>query len=155
MYTLYVFGFAIGLILPVQAAINHLLKASLAGSTVLAAGVSFAVGMLTLLGVAAATQQPWSTLASISRVPLWQLSGGLMGALFVFGTTFLSPRIGAASLIALLVAGQVCTSLLLDHTGSLGLPVRLLSWPKALGALCMIVGVLLVNFGERWFALAR
>ncbi|MEH6460123.1 DMT family transporter [Chitinimonas sp. JJ19] len=145
----YLFAFAIGCVVPLQAAINNQLKLQIGGSTLLAALLSFAVGTLALLLIAALTGQRWSGLAGLGQVSGWQLSGGLMGALFVFGTTLLAPRIGVAAMLSLIIAGQILLSLLFDRYGWLGLAVREVSPARLAGALLVVVGVLLVNYGDR------
>ena len=139
----------IGLILPLQAAINNQLKFGLGGSTLLAALVSFLVGSICLFVISMLTGQKLQNLAGVARVEWWMLLGGCMGALFVFGTTFLAPRMGVAAMISLIIAGQVCASLLLDRLGVLDLPVRELGGWRVLGAVLVMVGVGLVNFGDR------
>jgi len=139
------FAFAIGCMIPLQAAINSQLKFHLGASTLLAALVSFAVGTLAL-GVAAATTERVQSLAGIADAKAWQLTGGLLGAVFVFGTTLLAPRIGVAKMTALIIAGQVIVSMLLDHQGWLGLAVRELTPARILGGVLVVTGVALVNF---------
>lgn len=143
-------AFLIGLVVPLQSAINSSLRDTLRSGSVLAALVSFAVGTVTLLGVAALTRQPFATLAALGRAPWWEWLGGALGAFFVFGSTLLAPRIGLAAMISLIVAGQVCSSLLFDRVGVLGLPARGLSWARVAGAVLILAGAVLVNFGDRW-----
>src|SRR3990170_4500984 len=76
-----------------------------------------------------------------------QLKGGPMGALFVFGTTLLAPRLGVAAMLALIICGQIASSLMFDRFGVLGLPLREISTPRLIGAALVVAGVLLVNFG--------
>ncbi|WP_232522455.1 DMT family transporter [Chitinibacter sp. GC72] len=144
------FALLIGLIVPLQAAVNNQLKTVIGGSTLLAALVSFAVGILTLLLMSALTGQKMSGLLSITKAEPWMLLGGVMGAMFVFGTTLIAPKLGAASMMALIIGGQVVASLLFDRFGWLGLPLRDLSWPRLLGAGLIVLGALLVNFGDQW-----
>ena len=145
-------AFVIGLIIPLQATVNQAMQSALRSGSLLVALVSFAVGTLSLALIGALTGQPFATLGGLPRVPWWQWTGGVMGAFFVFGSTFLAPRIGLAAMVSLIVAGQVLSSLLFDRTGIMGLQVREISWFKALGAILAVAGVLLVNFGDRWFA---
>ena len=140
---------AIGLIVPLQAAVNNQLKITIGGSTVMAALVSFACGTVTLALVALLVQEKWGGLAQVAQAPWWQLTGGTMGALFVFGTTLLAPRLGFTVMIALIIGGQTFTALAFDRIGFLGVPVRELTTPRAIGALLTVIGVLLVNFGDR------
>ncbi|MNP55794.1 hypothetical protein D3C76_1504640 [compost metagenome] len=46
------------------------------------------------------------------------------------------------------LAGQVVASLLLDHFGWFGLVERQVTMPRVLGALLLIGGVVLIQFGE-------
>jgi len=143
-------AFLIGLIIPMQAAVNNALQVSLRSGSLLAALVSFAVGTLALALISAVAGQPFAALGGLSRVPWWQWLGGVMGAFFVFGSTLLAPRIGLAAMVSLIVAGQVISSLAFDRFGLLGLPLRGLSWIRLAGAALVLGGVLLVNFGDRW-----
>jgi len=141
-------AFVIGCAIPLQAAINSQLKGHLAQSTILAALVSFTVGTVALALVAVASGQRIGALANVADARAWQLTGGLLGALFVFGTTLLAPQIGVARMTALILAGQVLISLLMDRGGWLGLPVRELTFTRIAGALLVVAGVLLVNFDQ-------
>lgn len=151
MYLLYLLlALIIGLIVPLQSAVNNQLKLVMGGSTLLAALVSFAIGTLALLFVALANPQKWGDLAQLGQASWWQFSGGVMGALFVFGTTLLAPRIGVTVMVALIIGGQVLSSLLFDRFGLLGFEVREISLPRLAGVLLVLAGVLLVSFGDRW-----
>lgn len=141
-------AFVIGCAIPLQAAINSQLKGHLAQSTILAAFVSFAVGTVALAVVAVLTGQRIGALGNVTDAPAWQVTGGLLGAFFVFGTTLLAPQIGVARMTALILAGQVLISLLMDRGGWLGLPVRELSATRIAGGLLVVAGVVLVNFDQ-------
>lgn len=141
-------AFVIGCAIPLQSAINAQLKGHLDQSTLLAAFVSFAVGTAALAVMALASGQRMGALAGVGQARAWQLTGGLMGALFVFGTTLLAPAIGTARMIALIIAGQVIVSLLMDRGGWLDLPVRELTFTRVAGAVLVVAGVFLVNFDE-------
>ena len=147
-------AFAIGLVIPLQSAINSSLRDALGSGSLLAALVSFAVGTLFLAALGAATGQPFGTLTGLPRLAWWQWLGGALGAFFVFGSTLLAPRIGLAAMISLIVAGQVVSSLAFDHFGLLGLPTRPVSWIRLAGAFLLLAGAVLVNFGDRWAAKA-
>jgi transporter family-2 protein len=142
------FAFAIGCMIPMQAAINNQLRGYVGTSTLLAAFVSFSVGTVALAIVATINGQRWSALGDLSKADWWHLTGGLLGALFVFGTTLLAPRIGVAKMTALIVAGQVLISLILDHHGWLGLAVREVTPTRIAGGVLVVAGVFLVNFDQ-------
>ena len=140
----------IGLIVPLQAAINNQLKAVVGNSTVLAALVSFSVGTIALLCIAIATGQKLSALANLPKAEAWMLIGGLLGAMFVFGTTLIAPKLGAATMLSLIITGQIIASMLFDRFGWFAMPLKDISWPRLLGAVLVVIGVLLVNFGNEW-----
>ena len=137
---------AIGCLIPLQAAINARLRDHLDESTLLASLVSFGVGTLALAAMVVVTGQRWQGLAGVGHAKAWQLTGGLLGAVFVFATTLLAPKIGLAKMVALVIAGQVLMSLVADHHGWLGLAVREVSPVRALGAALVVAGVLMVNY---------
>jgi transporter family-2 protein len=88
------------------------------------------------------------SIGALPQQPLWKLLGGPLGAAFIFAMTYLSPRLGLASVMSLVIAGQIITSIGFDHFGLFGLVQQKISWPKITGASLVIVGVLLVNFGD-------
>jgi transporter family-2 protein len=57
----------------------------------------------------------------------------------------LIPRLGAAIVIGLIVAGQMIGSLVFDHFGLLGVPVHSMSVSRLLGAMLLILGVVLIR----------
>ncbi|PPE74231.1 hypothetical protein C3942_09385 [Solimonas fluminis] len=144
----YVLAFAIGVLLPLQTAINSNLRAQLGDSVLLATMVSFGVGALTMALLALCSgERPG--LQALSQLQWWQFSGGLLGAAIVAGSILLAPRIGLAGMTALVVGGQLCASLLFDRYGFLGLAERALTTPRVLGMLLVLAGILLVNYGDR------
>jgi len=149
---LLIFAFFIGCMIPLQALINHTLRVSVGSGAVFAAFMNFVVGTLVLAAVCVASGEKWSSVSGVFKVATvapWQLVGGLLGALFVFGTTLLAPRIGVATMLSLIIAGQILASLVFDRLGILGLVERELTTPRMLGAMLIVAGVLLVNFGDR------
>lgn len=134
-------AFFIGLLLPLQALINASLGRQTSGP-LFASLASFLVGTLVLL-VAWLATRPEVAPAAFARVPWWAWTGGLIGAVFVASATLLVPRLGAASLICLVVAGQLLGSVLLDHYGVLHArqPIDVM---RIAGLLLVIAGALLV-----------
>ena len=68
-----------------------------------------------------------------------------MGAFFVTMTIVAVPRLGAMSVMALLIAGQMAMSLVLDHFGWLGIPAQPVSLWRILGAVLLFAGVVLIR----------
>lgn len=132
---------AVGAVLPLQGLVNARLASALHGP-VAAAFVSFLVGTLLLGAWLLAFRTPLGGVPD-ARFPGWIWLGGVLGALYVTVFTLLVPRVGAATAICLAVLGQVLGSLLLDHHGVLQ-PPRRADWPRILGAMLVVLGVVLV-----------
>jgi transporter family-2 protein len=137
---------AAGFCLPTQAGINAQLN-QWSQSAILAATISFAVGTIGLFVYALCLRIPWPAVDTISRHPWWVWTGGLLGAFLVASTVVLAPRLGAASMVALIVAGQMTASVVLDHFGWLGYQLHPLSGMRILGVCLLVGGVVLI----RWF----
>ena len=135
---------AAGALLPVQAGLNAQLRSAL-GSPVAAALVSFLVGTAGLATVALLMRAPLALGRAWAATSLWQWSGGLIGAVYVLAAIVLAPRLGAATLIAAVVAGQMLSSLVLDQYGLAGFPVHSLTPVRLLGAALVIAGVILIQ----------
>jgi transporter family-2 protein len=135
---------AAGVLLPVQAGLNAQLRSAL-GSPVAAALVSFLVGTAGLATVALLLRTPLPLGRAWAATTPWQWSGGLIGAVYVLAAIVLAPRLGAATLIAAVVAGQMMTSLVLDQYGLVGFPVHSLNPVRVLGAALVIAGVVLIQ----------
>ena len=133
-----------GIGLPTQAGINAQLGLW-TRSSIIAALISFAVGTLALGIVTVTTALPFPLWSSAAALPWWIWSGGLLGAFFVAASTFIAPQLGATTMLALILAGQIVASVLFDHFGLLGYPLHPLNLQRALGLLLLIAGVLLIR----------
>lgn len=132
----------VGAGLTIQVGMNATVR-SVIGSPLLAAVVNFVVGLVALAAVAAAVGSRW-TPGTASAVPAWAWLGGLLGALYVASTTVLGPRLGAAALLALTLAGQMAAALVVDHYGVIGFPRAPVTPVRLLGVALLVAGALLV-----------
>ncbi|BCS88770.1 DMT family transporter [Pseudodesulfovibrio sediminis] len=133
-----------GALLPIQAGVNLRLRGSL-GDPIWAATVSFGVGTLALLAYGLITRSPLPTLTMVGTAPAWAWIGGCFGAFFVFSTIVLAGQLGAATMMAWLLAGQFLAALILDHFGLITFDVRMISWQRILGVILLVAGALMVN----------
>lgn len=133
-----------GAALPVQFSINAQLRNAV-GGPVMAAAISFVVGTLCLLVAFVVSRQPMPRGARLADAPWWVWTGGALGATYVLLSIVLLPRIGAATTVGLIVAGQMVTALALDHYGLLNVPVHRISVLRVLGAILVIAGVGLIQ----------
>jgi transporter family-2 protein len=114
------------------------------GSPVNAAFVSFAVGTAAL-GILALVLQTRPDMAASRALPWYAWVGGLYGAIFVVAAAWGVPRLGVATTIILMVAGQLLLSIVLDHFGAMGMPKQPISWGRIAGVLMVVGGVLMVR----------
>ncbi|MHA6129130.1 DMT family transporter [Pseudomonas fluorescens group sp. PF-1] len=135
-----------GAVVPFQSAINANLGRGL-GHPLWATLASLLVSILVLLPIMLAMRVPLPSVAFISKAPLWMWAGGAFGVCFISLALVLLPKLGASGFMALALAGQVVASLVLDHFGWFGLVQRQVSLPRVLGALLLIGGVVLIQFG--------
>jgi bacterial/archaeal transporter family-2 protein len=140
----YLLGLGVGAGLVVQVGMNSTLR-SLLGSPIVAALISFLVGSLALAVYAGLARTPLPLRAQLGAVPAWAWLGGVLGAFYVASSVIVGPRLGAATLLALVVLGQLGTSLLVDHYGWLGFPQHPLNLVRVLGAVLLFGGVLLIT----------
>jgi transporter family-2 protein len=138
------FAFAAGVALPFQAGVNAQL-AHWVDSPIRAAFVSFAVGAVALLLVSLLVFKPPPSASRLGEAPWWVWFGGLLGGFYVLGAVVTAPRLGAATLIALLVAGQSLASLLIDHFGMVGFAEQHVSAGRIAGMALVAAGVVLVR----------
>ena len=141
-------AFAAGSAISVQAAVNSKLAEGMGGNTPAAALVSFAVGALALGIIALSRGGIAGAMAQLPSQPLWHFAGGLLGAAAIFSTVLLAPRIGLANLLALVIAGQLLSSLAIDLFGLVGAVIREVSLVKVAGAVVMTTGVFITLFSN-------
>ena len=130
--------------MPTQATINSRLAESVQ-SPILAAFISFAVGTIALFAYILLTGVPLANLASSKNAPLVAWMGGFLGAFFVAVMASIVPRIGVALTFSLAIGGQMLVTLMIDHFGWLGVPVKEINVMRVVGAALITVGVILVR----------
>jgi transporter family-2 protein len=138
------FAVAGGVVLAVQPGVNAQLAAWV-GDPFRAAFVSFLVGTAALFVASFLVLKPAPALGRLPEAPWWIWTGGFLGALFVVASIVVAPKLGVAVFLAIAVAGQMVTGLVIDHFGWLGLAERSVTPGHAIGALLLVAGVVLVR----------
>jgi transporter family-2 protein len=110
-----------------------------------AALVSFLVGTVALVILSAIVWRPLPTSGRLAGAPWWAWIGGLLGAFYVAGTIVTGPRLGAAALIAAIVAGQSLASIFVDQFGWVGFREHHISPGRVVGMGLVLVGAALVR----------
>jgi transporter family-2 protein len=139
------FAVAAGAGVAVQAAVNARLRVAL-GAPVWAAVAQFAVGLAVLALVALAGRYALPTGAHLARAPWWTWIGGVFGATFILMSVIVTPRVGAAVMLAGVIVGQLAAAVAIDHYGWFGADVIPISWPRVTGVLLLAGGVLLLRW---------
>jgi transporter family-2 protein len=132
-----------GAVLPVQGAVNGLLRQDL-GAPFAVGAVSFFVATLAMAGgllLAMAFRQPRPKLAGVLGMPWWGWLGGFAGAVYVTIVFTAIPVIGTAAAVGLTVAGQQVASVFVDCYGWFRLPKRPVSGLRLAGVLLVLAGV--------------
>ncbi len=132
-----------GMLTALQAPTNAMLARPL-NSPVNAAFVSFAVGTAVLLvAILALRIRPdWP---GVQALPWYAWLGGAYGAVFVVAAAFSAPRLGVASTVTLMIAGQLLSGIVVDHFGGFGIAPKPVNAMKLLGVALVFVGVVLVR----------
>ena len=68
-----------------------------------------------------------------------------MGAVYIAAVVVLAPRLGAGTIFAAVVGGQMLASLIVDHFGWVGFPEHPISALRLLGAALVMLGVALIQ----------
>jgi transporter family-2 protein len=133
-----------GVAIAVQTGINTQLRSFLQ-SPLQAGFVSFMVGTV-LVGAALLAKREAPPVGKWLAMPWWMWFGGICGLFIAATNIVVAPRLGAALLISLAIAGQLSTALVLDHYGAFGFPLHPISLARAAGAVLLVAGVVLIRY---------
>jgi len=127
-----------------QQVLNAKLRTEL-GSLWWAGFVSYFVGVLAMLVAIVASGEPRLSSAMAARTSWPSWTGGIFGAIFIGTAILMVPRLGTATVLALIVVGQMLGSLAFDHFGLLGVSQHPAGLVRLAGAAFLILGVVLVR----------
>lgn len=137
------FAVACGMLASSQTAVNGQLGVNL-GSPVLAALVSFTVGVSTLVVLLIFTRTPIRWDAGVGGT-WWMWVGGVLGATLVFLNAALAPILGTGLTVMGVLLGMMIASLMIDSLGLLGTRRRRASALQVVGVLVMLAGVAMIR----------
>ena len=140
---------AAGVALATQSAINTQLAKAMSGEAVIATFISFAVGTIFLFFIALAKTDLWSNLSTIPSQPWWKLIGGVLGAVVVFTTVLLAPKLGITAMLFFIIVGQLITAT------TIGMPIREVNITKFIGLIIVAFGLVFYFFGDKLIELFR
>ncbi len=139
------FGVFLGLILTFNTVTTGRLGVVM-NSPLGASVISFVIGTIALAAICLLKRN----IVNVTRifqtdVPWWIVLGGLFGAAFIAGCTFLIPIIGVGNLAVFSLFGQMVASMLIDKYGILGADKKPVSKVQIGGIFIMLIGVILNN----------
>ena len=124
------------------------------GSATAAALWSFGSGFVILVVVLAVMPSGRAGVAALvgalrsGALPWWGITGGVVGAFFVFSQGLAAGLIGVALFTVAYVAGQAIGSVVIDRLGVAGMHPRHITWPRILGAVLALAAVVLASWGR-------
>ena len=132
-----------GALVTLQTGSNTRLKEAF-GEALPAVAVSSATGIVLLLGAIVVSRTSLPSLERAVAAPWTAWLGGLLGAAYAVAVVVLARDLGAATLTALVVTGQLLCSVILDHFGLLGFELHAASAGRLLGCALLLVGIILI-----------
>lgn len=139
-----------GILGAAQSPINAELTRNLNQQPLLGAFFSFLVGTITLFFLVW-WKSEFAPLKALPNIPLWSLSGGLLGVVFVMINILLVPKLGVTALFFMIILGQIIAAMMIDYFGLLGMNARPLHFSKIVGLIVILIGLGLFFWGEKLF----
>ena len=144
-----IIALAAGVALATQSAINTQLAKAMSGEAVIATFISFAVGTVVLFFIAWVKTDLWGNLSTVPSQPWWKLIGGILGAVVVFTTVLLAPKLGITAMLFFIIVGQLITAATIGHFGLIGMPIREVNITKFIGLIIVAFGLVFYFFGDK------
>lgn len=129
-------GIAVGIQSPISGAMGQRLGGTASSVIIHLGGLVFSIILLIIRG--GEKIRDWHTL------PWYMLGAGFFGLVLIQTVNFTLPRLGATSMITLIIIGQLLTGVLLDTFGLLGVGARPNDITRLIGVIVLLVGGYLV-----------
>lgn len=134
-----------GMFVPLQTGANAFLSKGL-GHGMLSTLVVFLVASITSLIILLIQRPEIPSINQMTIIPWYAwLVGGVLGTAYIFILIYTAPKLGMASVVGLVVLGQMLMAMVMDHFGWLGLSIHAFNWRRLGGALLMIIGLLIIK----------
>jgi transporter family-2 protein len=139
----FVFAVVAGALITCQTGSNSQLKKSL-GQPLPALLVNYVIGITGVALYTIARRVSIPSLEQATQAPWWGWLGGAFGAVYGLAAILLASQMGAATLTALVVTGQLVCSVVVDHFGWLSFDVHPASAGRIAGCALMVLGLVLI-----------
>jgi len=130
--------------LTIQMAWNNRLRIA-TGSAVLTTIISVLVTLTSLALVWASGTTDRGTIPAFNSIPKWAWFGGVFAGYYLVASLIGIPKLGAAAVFSLVIAGQMVAALILDSTGAFGVAKIPPSAFRVIGTLMLLIGVALIQ----------
>ena len=108
--------------------------------------VVFVIAAICSLIVVAFQKPAIPEIGELTTIPWYAwLVGGVLGTAYIFILIYTAPKLGMATVVGLVVLGQMLMAMLMDHYGWLGLSIHAFNWKRLAGGILMIVGLLIIR----------
>ena len=129
----------------VQQAANSNLRFEI-GSPWWAGFFSYLGGTVVMLIMVLLMREPFVSTNLTLKSSLWSWTGGLFGAIYIAISILLLPRLGIFTVVALIVVGQLITSVLFEHFGFMNVPIQPITITRGIGAGFLLIGAILIRW---------
>lgn len=134
-----------GAAVPFQAGANAMLG-RLFGHPLWATLVSLMVSAVLIVPVMIAFRLPAPAIGTALKGPWWIWVGGAAGVVYVTAALLLAPRLGAASFMVAVIAGQMMASLAIDHFALMNFAHRPTGLARVGGLGLMLAGLVVFQW---------
>ncbi len=138
-----------GALVPFQAGANAALGRAL-GHPLWATMVSLMISAICVVPVMMALRVSVPTITNLTVQPKWIWIGGVAGVIYITAALLFAPKLGAASFMTAVIAGQILASMAIDYFGVVGFTARPISGLRLVGALLVVAGVLIMQGPSLW-----
>ena len=111
------------------------------GEPIYATVIVFFVAILIALLASVVFGKNTLTTQNLQNLAPFDYGAGLIVAFYVISATVLAPKIGVANFIVMAVSSQILFSLMVDHFGLFGAPVKPISMIQLFGAVMLLIGL--------------
>ena len=136
----FIWALVAGAFIPLIGILNARVGRAL-GEPIYATVIVFFVAILIALLASVVFGKSSLTTQNLQSLAPFDYGAGLIVAFYVISATVLAPKIGVANFIVMAVSSQILFSLMIDHFGLFGAPVKPISISQLFGAVMLVIGL--------------
>jgi len=136
----FIWALVAGAFIPLIGILNARVGRAL-GEPIYATVIVFFVAILIALLASVVFGKSSLTTQNLQNLEPFDYGAGLIVAFYVISATVLAPKIGVANFIVMAVSSQILFSLMIDHFGLFGAPVKPISITQLFGAFMLLIGL--------------